>query len=337
MPLAALFGSGTSSSSDGQHFPLNRRAQGTGAVNPHKGSEPAVSFYTHVSDRYASFHSKVISAGAGEAAHVLDGPLHHGADLSIERHHTDGGGVSDHIFAMCHGMGFLFAPRIPNLSARRLHLFKGLDPGPDVAPLLGEAIDEQLITSHWIDVLRLMTSVRTGATSASAMLERLGSYPRANGLALALREIGRVERTLFTLDWIEHPDERRRATRELNKGEAENALKRAIFFHRASRLRDHGLQAQSHRASALNLVRARSYSGTRPTSKPRCDTLSGRAGPCPPTCSSTCRRSAGSTSTSPATISGPSRLPRQGNSAIAPGAQPTAAPSRLAYICARSM
>jgi TnpA family transposase len=254
MPLAALFGSGASSSSDGQHFPLNRRAQATGAVNPHKGSEPAASFYTHVSDRYAPFHSKVISAGAGEAAHVLDGLLHHGADLSIERHHTDGGGVSDHVFAMCHGMGFLFAPRIPNLSARRLHLFKGLDPGPDIAPLVGEAIDEELITAHWTDVLRLMTSVRTGATSASAMLERLGSYPRANGLALALREIGRMERTLFTLDWIEHPDERRRATRELNKGEAENALKRAIFFHRAGRLRDHGLQAQSHRASALNLV-----------------------------------------------------------------------------------
>eukprot|EP00456_Euglypha_rotunda_P067176 TRINITY_DN58081_c0_g3_i1.p3 TRINITY_DN58081_c0_g3~~TRINITY_DN58081_c0_g3_i1.p3 ORF type:complete len:162 (+),score=31.18 TRINITY_DN58081_c0_g3_i1:379-864(+) len=86
------------------------------------------------------------------------------------------------------------------------------------------------------------------------MLERLGSYPRANGLALALREIGRVERTLFTLDWIEQPEQRRRATRELNKGEAENALKRAIFFHRIGRIRDHALQAQSHRASALNLV-----------------------------------------------------------------------------------
>ncbi|PJN93549.1 hypothetical protein CNY89_20010 [Amaricoccus sp. HAR-UPW-R2A-40] len=43
-------------------------------------------------------------------------------------------------------------------------------------------------------------------------------------------------------------------TRELNKGEAENALKRAIFFHRVGRIRDHGLQAQSHRASAVNLV-----------------------------------------------------------------------------------
>ncbi|GCD54641.1 hypothetical protein NBRC3188_3338 [Acetobacter pasteurianus NBRC 3188] len=55
-------------------------------------------------------------------------------------------------------------------------------------------------------------------------------------------------------DWIELPEERRRATRELNKGEAQNALKRAIFFHRTGRIRDHGLQAQGHRASALNLV-----------------------------------------------------------------------------------
>jgi len=254
MPLAAVFGAGTSSSSDGQHFPLDRRAQATGAVNPHKGSEPAVSFYTHVSDRYAPFHSKVISATAGEAAHVLDGLLHHGAELSIQEHHVDGGGVSDHVFALCHLLGFRFAPRIPNLAARRLHLFDGIDPGPDIAPLVAGKIDMRLIAAHWSDVLRLAASIRTGVVSASVMLERLGSYPRANGLALALREIGRVERTLFTLDWIEQPDQRRRATRELNKGEAENALKRAIFFHRIGRIRDTGIQAQGHRASALNLV-----------------------------------------------------------------------------------
>ncbi|OYW23987.1 MAG: Tn3 family transposase, partial [Sphingomonas sp. 12-62-6] len=85
-PLAALFGSGTSSSSDGQNFLLDPRAQATGAVNPHKGAEPAVSFYSHVSDRYAPFHSTVISASASEAAQVLDGLLHHGADLHIEEH-----------------------------------------------------------------------------------------------------------------------------------------------------------------------------------------------------------------------------------------------------------
>lgn len=53
-----------------------------------------------------------------------------------------------------------------------------------------------LIATHCSDVLRLAVSIRTGVVSASVMLERLGSYPRANDLALALREIGRVERAL---------------------------------------------------------------------------------------------------------------------------------------------
>jgi TnpA family transposase len=152
---------------------------------------------------------RVISAGAGEAAHVLDGLLHHGADLAIERHHTDGGGVSimSSRYATCSASA---RATHPNIAARRLHLFADMRPGPDIARLAAQPIDEALIAGHWTDAIRLATSIRTGVTSASVMLERLGSYPRANGLALALREIGRVERTLFTLDWIERPEERRR-------------------------------------------------------------------------------------------------------------------------------
>jgi TnpA family transposase len=52
------------------------------------------------------------------------------------------------------------------------------------------------------------------------MLKRLSAYPRQNGLAVALREIGRIERSLFTLDWIRDPALRRRANAGLNKGEA---------------------------------------------------------------------------------------------------------------------
>jgi Tn3 transposase DDE domain len=91
-------------------------------------------------------------------------------------------------------------------------------------PFIAGRIDENLITAHWDDVLRLATSVRTGAASASLLLKRLGAYLRQNGLALALREIGQIERTLFMLDWFELPALRRQVTVELNKGEARNAL-----------------------------------------------------------------------------------------------------------------
>ena len=105
-------------------------------------------------------------------------------------------------------------------------------------------------------MLRLAASVRTGRVSASLVLKRLGAYPRQNGLALALREIGRVERTLFTLDWLERPELRRQATAELNKGEARNALARAVCFHRLGRLRDRTAELQQHRASGLAIVTA---------------------------------------------------------------------------------
>ncbi len=42
------------------------------------------------------------------------------------------------------------------------------------------------------------------------MLRKLGSYPRQNGLAVALRELGRIERTLFILDWLQSVELRRR-------------------------------------------------------------------------------------------------------------------------------
>jgi TnpA family transposase len=104
--------------------------------------------------------------------------------------------------------------------------------------------------------LRFATSVGTGTASASLLLKRLGAYPRQNGLALALREIGRIERTLFILDWLELPGLRRQATAELNKGEARNALARAICFHRLGRLRERTAKAQQYRASGLALVTA---------------------------------------------------------------------------------
>jgi TnpA family transposase len=104
---------------------------------------------------------------------------------------------------LAHLLGFRFAPRIPNLAERRLYAFGTVGTWPSLEPFIAGRLDEKLIANHWNDVLRLTTSVRTGVVSASLILKRLGAYPRQNGLALALREIGRIERTLFTLDWLE--------------------------------------------------------------------------------------------------------------------------------------
>jgi TnpA family transposase len=85
-------------------------------------------------------------------------------------------------------------------------------------------------------------------------MRQLASYPRQNGVAAALRELGRLERTLFTLDWIEDPELRRSTGQELNKGESRNSLARAVFIHRLGEIRDRTYENQQHRASGLNFL-----------------------------------------------------------------------------------
>jgi TnpA family transposase len=102
----------------------------------------------------------------------------------------------------------------------------------------------------------LATSIKQGTVTASLMLRKLGSYPRQNGLAVALRELGRIERTLFILDWLQSVELRRRVQAGLNKGEARNALARAVFFNRLGEIRDRSFEQQRYRASGLNLVTA---------------------------------------------------------------------------------
>ena len=51
------------------------------------------------------------------------------------------------------------------------------------------------------------------------MLKKLAAYRRQNQLDVALQELGRIERTLFMLDWLESPELRRRCHAGLNKSE----------------------------------------------------------------------------------------------------------------------
>ncbi len=125
---------------------------------------------------------------------------------------------------------------------------------PELASLVAGAINLRALSDHWIELLRLAMSIKTGTVTASVILRKLSAYPRQNGLALALRELGKLGRTLFTLEWLQDPELRRRSHVGLNKGEQQNALRRAVFFNRLGEIRDRSYENQRHRASGLNLL-----------------------------------------------------------------------------------
>ncbi len=255
-PFADNWGDGTTSSSDGQRFRVGGRGESTGHINPKYGAEPGRLFYTHISDQYAPFSTKVVNVGVRDSTYVLDGLLYHESDLRIEEHYTDTAGFTDHVFALMHLLGFRFAPRLRDLADTRLYTPKTGQTYPALSALIGGTLNITHIRSHWDEILRLATSIKQGTVTASLMLRKLGSYPRQNGLAVALREFGRIERTLFILDWLQSVELRRRVQAGLNKGESRNSLAKAVFFYRLGEIRDRSFEQQRYRASGLTLVTA---------------------------------------------------------------------------------
>lgn len=254
--FAGHWGDGTTSSSDGQRFRAGGKGESTGHVNPKYGSEPGRLFYTHISDQYAPFSTKLVNVGVRDSTYVLDGLLHHESDIRIEEHYTDTAGFTDHVFALMHLLGFRFAPRIRDLKDTKLYVPMVRQDYPALSAMIGGALNINHIRTHWDEILRLATSIKKGTVTSSLMLRKLGSYPRQNGIAVALRELGRIERTLFILDWLQSVELRRRVHAGLNKGEARNALARAVFFNRLGEIRDRSFEQQRYRASGLNLVTA---------------------------------------------------------------------------------
>jgi TnpA family transposase len=254
LPMAAVWGGGTTSSSDGQFFRSGKRGNVAGEVNARYGGSPGFSFYTHVSDQHGPYHVRVISAATHEAPYVLDGLLHHGTGLNIDTHYVDTGGASDHVFILSAMLDFRFCPRLRDFPDRRLASIEPPSCYPELQPLLGRRIKMDVIREHWDQVVRLVASLKAGTVAPSVMLKKLAAYERQNQLDLALQELGRIERTLFMIDWLETPELRRNCHIGLNKGEQRHALAQAICTFKQGRIADRGSEAQQYRASGLNLL-----------------------------------------------------------------------------------
>jgi len=254
LPFARVWGEGKTSSSDGQFFLSGSRGKGLGYRNARYGTQPGVTYYTHISDQYTPFHTRVIHANKRDATYVLDGLLNHESDLKLEEHHTDSHGVTDQVFGLCPFFPYKYSPRIRDLPDTRIAIPGKASTYPTLEPMLGERLKKHLVEPYWDDLLRLATSIKLGTVTASLMVAKLASYPKQNGLALALRELGRLERGIFTLEYLRDPQFRRNVLKGLNKGESRNSLAQAIHVYRAGEARESSIPAQLNRASGLNLV-----------------------------------------------------------------------------------
>jgi len=79
-------------------------------------------------------------------------------------------------------------------------------------------------------------SVKAGKITASTILRRFGTKNRKNKLYFAFRELGRVVRTMFLLEYITDVDLRKTIQAATCKSEEFNEFARWLFFANAGKI-----------------------------------------------------------------------------------------------------
>lgn len=195
------------------------------------GKDSGVSIYTFIDERQVLFHSTVISASEREAAYVIDGINKHDI-IKIDIHSTDSHGYTESIFAATHLMGVSFAPRLKNIGRQRLYGFTSprieKKKGYQIVP--SRTINQKLIESHWEDLLRFMVTVKLKEVSASQLFKRLSSYAKNHPLYKAMKEFGRIIKSLFILTYYDDVILRQQIEKQLSRIELSNKFGRAVFY-----------------------------------------------------------------------------------------------------------
>ncbi|SDQ28753.1 Tn3 family transposase [Pseudovibrio sp. Tun.PSC04-5.I4] len=256
LPMARYWGAGTTASSDGQFFPTTRQGEAMNLINAKYGNEPGLKAYTHVSNQFGPFATQNIPATVSEAPFILDGLLMNETGRNIKEQYADTGGFTDHVFAVTSLLGYRFIPRIRDLPSKRLYVFDPTGVPKELKGLIGGKVREGTIEVNWPDILRSAATMEAGVMPPSKLLRKFAAHPRQHDLAIALREVGRVERTLFIIEWVLDTSMQRRAQIGLNKGESHHALKNALRIGRQGEIRDRTTEGQHYRMAGLNLLAA---------------------------------------------------------------------------------
>jgi TnpA family transposase len=186
--------------------------------------------YHHIADTYVALFSHFIPCGVWEAIYIIEGLLQNTSDIQPDTVHADTQGQSTPVFALSYLLGIKLMPRIRNwhdlvfFRSSKDITYKHID------ILFKDVIDWELIETHWKDLLRVVLSIKAGKVSSSTLLRKLSNYSRKNRLYQAFRELGRVVRTTFLLDYISDMELREQITATTNKVEAYNGFSKWLFF-----------------------------------------------------------------------------------------------------------
>lgn len=243
-PIAATWGRSDLASSDMMSMETTKRVW-QARLDPRRNT-PSIGIYSHVRDRWGISYAQPFVLNERQAGVAIEGVLRQErmetSQLAVDTH-----GYTDFAMMLARLVGFDLCPRLKELKQRHLFVPRGMDIPAEIAAVCDASIDIDLIEKHWDTLVHLAASVMNGNASAVAALARFGSAARGEPVYEAGVQLGRLLRTAFLADYFVKTSFRQELRRVLNRGEAVNALKRAIYTGRIS-------PAQAKRADEMQAV-----------------------------------------------------------------------------------
>ena len=254
LPLARKWGGGEVASADGMRFVAPVRTINAGPNRKYFGSSRGITWYNFVSDQYSGFHGIVIPGTLRDSIFVLEGLLEQQTGLNPTEIMTDTAGTSDMVFGLFWLLGYQFSPRLADAGEA---VFWRTDKAADYGVLNELArghVNIHRIEQHWDDMMRVAGSLKLGRVQASELIRTLLKSERPSSLARAIIEAGRINKTLYLLNYIDDEDYRRRILTQLNRGEGRHGVARAICHGQRGEIRKRYREGQEDQLGALGLV-----------------------------------------------------------------------------------
>ena len=132
---------------------------------------------------------------------------------------TDTTGTSDIVFGLFWLLGYQCSPRLADVGEA---VFWRIDKRADYGVLNDIArgqIYTHRIEQYWNDMLRIPGLLELNTIRASELVRSLLKSDRPSSLVQAIIELGRINKTLYLLNYIDDENYRRRILTQLNRGE----------------------------------------------------------------------------------------------------------------------
>jgi TnpA family transposase len=213
-----------------------------------------ITWYNFLSDQFSGFHGIVVPGTLRDSIFVLEGLLEQQTGLNPTEIMTDTAGASDLIFGLFWLLSYQFSPRLADAGEA---VFWRIDKNADygvLSELARGSVNTHRIEQHWDDMLRIAGSLKLGTIQASELIRSLLKSDRPSSLTKAIIDAGRINKTLYLLNYIDDEDYRRRILTQLNRGEGRHAVARVICHGQRGEIRKRYREGQEDQLGALGLV-----------------------------------------------------------------------------------